>query len=364
MSDTGRALGALFVAAGLGAGAVLAAPYLPNAGGDPEHSPVVDETGSTEPMAVQTPLSVFRARGAGLENGAADINALCGLEEIWSGGGQHVELLGDAPGQFSVLQTRDGSIDRFERFSAPADQLHAFRSYNEVYLQIADGRFDARNFLLSDTGEVEFSGPLFNAARLTVACSDESRAAETVVALNALFEARGARIDKVRAGVRAFAVGHGADERERVDPLLAACTSPEDLSQLPPGRRILIGARLDMNGQYGEDVVRDMSGEPLGGRPAAILDLQIAQVDESGEYALIESHAAPVADWTDLPGSDSGFSPYYRFDAVELYGFSVSMEGARSHSAYEGLANGVDIPCQDIEAGRAVLTELRERALR
>lgn len=364
MSNFGRAFGALLIAGGLGAAAVLVAPYFESSYAGQNGPQIAESTQQPAPSRIPTPLSAFFSNGSAQENDAEHINAICGLSDIWSGGNQHFELAGDAPGQFSVLKTRDGSTNLFERFSAPADQLHAFRSYNEVYVQIAEGRFDARNYLLSDTGEVEFSGPLFNGARQTVACFDEATAAETVLALNALFESRGAQIDKVRAGVRAFAVGHATDEREAVDSLLTACTLPDDLAELPAGQRILIGARLDLNGQYGEDVVIDMSGEALGGRPAPILDLQIAQIDESGEFAVIESHGLPVTDWTDLTSSESGFSPYYRFDAVEIYGFTISIDGATSHSVYQGLANGVDVPCHDIEAGQAVFAQLRNSALR
>lgn len=208
---------------------------------------------------------------------------------------------------------------------------------------------------------MDFSGPLFNAARLTVQCQDEDAARDTANALNDLFTSRGSDGDNVRAGVRAFSVGNAVDEREYVDELVNACSAASDLETLPAGRRILIGARLDPRGQYGADVVRDMSGEALGGEATPILDLQIAQIDVEGLYASIESHAVPMTDWTDLPSSESGFSPFFRFDAVEQYGFTISNDGARSHSAYDGLANGVDIPCDNIEAGRAVLTELRDR---
>lgn len=134
MSDIGRAFGALVVAAGLGAGAVFAGPFL---SGSDEYSgsdQSRDETVSTAEPPADTPLSAYRAREAGASNDASFINQMCGLTEIWSGGQAHLELIGEAPGQFSILRAPAGDMSLFERYASSADNLHAFPYYNEVYI--------------------------------------------------------------------------------------------------------------------------------------------------------------------------------------------------------------------------------------
>ncbi len=357
MQGVGRAFGAVTFSILVGAGAIYGIPFARDAGVLPpvSEAPLSSSLASAE-AGQSTPFDIYMEGTAGLENAAVPINEICGFGDRLVPGGVQFQLIGDQPGQFSILRAREGELAVVERFTAPADQLHAFSEFTDLHVQNI-GRFNARNFVLSESGDVTNSFAMFNAVREVVTCENAQAA---TIALNTLFQTRGSDVDKVRAGIRDFIVGGAWDARERRDDLVAACTSQQDLAELPEGRRILVGARLNRQGAYGEDVVHDMSGESLAGAPTPILNIQIAQVDSGGMSATLESYSVPAADWSFLPETSNGFGPFFRFNAVEAYSFSVEPDGSRSHSVFGGTSDGVDIPCADVEAGRVRIEALRD----
>lgn len=358
MLGLGRAIGAVGVALGFGAGAVFGVPHAREAGLLPS---VEAQERLTEPAADDgfddappTPLSIHRDRYVSGDNLISSVNTLCGFPDTLVPGQSYLHI--DTEGQEAALSIFEVSETlSYERRSASASTLYAYEEFDELVLQTNGPNFSSRVHVVEPDGEYGFSGPLEHKPYRRLECADASAAAH---ALNAVFEANDADINPVRGNVRSFAVTSIWEEGDSLTDFLAVCRSPTDYAALDGAGPFLIDARYQADGTYGDSIYHDMSGEYRGGTPVALLNVTIAE-GVSDDSAVVYNYAAPV-EWSFLPETPNGFGPYYRFAAVQAYAFNIEPDGSQSHSVDMGGVDGVDIPCADVDAGRAILDALRD----
>ncbi len=355
MMGLGRAVGAVGAVLGLGAGVVFGAPHAREAGLLPERVMEAQPGPAVESAPVEaTAFSVHMDRYVSPENLVAPINALCGFPNALMAEQSYLHMGTDGQTRsLSVFEASGGEVLSYERRSAPAGSLYAYEEFGELVLQTDGERFSTRVHVVEPDGEYGFSGPLEAKRYHRLTCADAAGAAQ---ALNAIFEANGSDTDPGRGKVRSFAVTSIWEVGDTLVDFLDACTPTELYQELPVGRPILIDARFQPDGAYG-NVEHEMSGESLEGTPTQLLNLTIAEMFE-GNAANILNYAAPV-EWSDLPTSTHGFGPSYRYGAVHAIGFSIEPDGSQSHSQDLGGVDFVDIPCSNVEAARAILDALR-----
>ena len=331
------------VAAVFGADALRDAGYLAEPG----------EAGAPAAVApAATPFDRF-IQASGLQNQATAANAACGFGESLSAGESGFWLVGDAPGVLGVYRAEAGEAHVLRSFTASADNLVAYSEYGELFVQTGDGAFNSRTFVLDEAGEVIFTEPLLERARIALTCEDAQAAATE---LNTLFRASGPAVDPIRSGLNAFVVGDGYEDwvYPRVDGLVEACAPAGGAVPLEDDRTTLIAAEFDMDARFGEAIYHDMSGESLAGSSEPMLYLTLATVHSATEHGEITYYRAPLS-WTDILAGDDVVSLIYRYEAMEQIGFAVFADGARSHSESAGGVMDASFPCADPQQAVEIL---------
>jgi len=338
------------VAVVFGAEALRDAGYLPEPG----------ETGVPTAVApATTPYDRF-IQASGLQNRAAAANAACGFGDSLSAGDSGFWFVGDGPGTLGIYRTEPDEARVLRSFTASGDNLLAYSNeYGELFIQTGDGSFNSRTFVLDESGEVTFTEPLLERARIALTCDDASAAAN---ALNAEFAASGAAVDPIRSGLNAFVVGDGYEDwlYPRVEGLVEACAPAGGVLALEDGRTTLIAAEFDMDARFGEAIYHDMSGESLAGSSEPMLYLTLATVHSDTEHGEITYYRAPLS-WRDLLAEDGAFALIYRYEAMEQIGFTVNADGARSHSDSVGGVSDASFACADSARAVEILRELAAR---
>ena len=343
------------VAAVFGADALRGAGYLP----EPDATASAGAEAEAETaMLSATPYDRF-IQASDLENRAAAANAACGFGESLAAGGSQFQLVGDAPGVLGLYQAQPGEGQVLRSFTAPADMLVAYSEYGELYVQTGDGAFNSRTFVLDDTGEVIFTEPLLERARIVLTCEDAPAAATQ---LNTLFRASGPAMDPIRSGLNAFVVGDGYEDWQTppVEGLVEACTPEGGAAALEDGQTTLLAAEFDAEARFGEAIFHEMSGGSLEGSSEPMLYLTLGTVHRATEHGEITYYRAPLS-WRDLVAGEHAFSLFYRYEAMEQIGFAVFADGARSHSESAGGVRDASFPCADPERAVEILRAVSAR---
>lgn len=344
------------VAAVFGADALRDAGYLPAPGEAGAPASAAPDTAPTARVA--TPFDRF-IQASDLENRAAAANAACGFGESLSAGESGFWYVGDAPGTLGIYRAEAGEGGVLRSFTASGDNLLAYSDlYGELFVQTGEGAFNSRTFVLDDAGEVTFTEPLLERARIALTCDDASAAAD---ALNAEFQASGARVDPVRSGLNAFVAGDGYEHwvYPRVDGLVEACAPAGGVAALEEGQLTLIAAEFDADAQFSDMIYHEMSGESLSGSPEPMVYLTLGRVDSASGYGDIEVYSAPLI-WRALLADEGSFALVYHFEAMELVGFTISGDGSRSHSQSMGGVMDESFPCADPDRAVAILEQLAD----
>ena len=341
------------VAAVFGADALRDAGYLP----EPDATAATEETNAPAALAA-TPFDRF-IQDSGLENRAAAANAACGFGESLSAGENGFWFVGDAPGNLGVYRAEPGEDHVLRSFTASADNLIAYSNeYGELFVQTGGGAFNSRTFVLDEAGEVIFTEPLLERARIALTCDDATAAAN---ALNAEFVASGAAVDPIRSGLNAFVVGDGYEDwvYPRVDGLVEACAPAGGVAALEEGQLTLLSAEFDAEARFGDEIYHEMSGESLSGAPEPMVYLTLGRVDSASGYGGISVYSAPLS-WRALLADQESFALVYHFEAMELVDFTISGDGSRSHSQSMGGVLDESFPCADPERAVSILEQLAD----
>lgn len=345
------------VAAVFGADALRDAGYLPQSNPAGASDAVATEAATVTPVA--TPFDRF-IQSADLQNRAAAANAACGYGESVSAGETGFWYVGDAPGNLGIYRAEAGEGGVLRSFTASGDNLLAFSSqYGELFVQTGEGAFSSRTFVLDDAGEVVFTEPLLERARIAMTCDDAWAAAD---ALNAEFAASGAQMDPIRSGLNAFVVGDGYEDWDypRVDGLVEACAPAGGIEALEEGQLTLINAEFDVDAQFSDMIYHEMSGESLSGASEPMVYLTLGRVNSASGYGDVEVYSAPLS-WRALLADEDAFTLVYHFAAMELVGFAISGDGSRSHSEGLGGVTNASFPCADPNRAVEILEDLAAR---
>ncbi len=343
------------VAAVLGANALRDAGYLPQP--SPTDAPAAS---GSETASAATPFDRF-IQSSDLHSRAAAANAACGFGDSVSAGETGFWYVGDAPGNLGIYRAEAGEGGVLRSFTASGDNLLAFSSqYGELFVQTGEGAFNSRTFVLDDAGEVIFTEPLLERARIAMTCDDASTAAD---ALNAEFAASGANLDPIRSGLNAFVVGDGYEDwtYPRVEGLVAACAPAGGVAAIEEGQLTLINAEFDVDAQFSDMIYHDMSGESLSGSPEPMVYLTLGRVDSGSGYGDIQVYSAPLS-WRALLADEDAFALVYHFAAMERVGFTISGDGSRSHSQSAGGVTDASFPCADPERAVAILERVADES--
>lgn len=350
MSDLGRAAGALVSVVAFAAATVAgvswarANGYMPAPADD--GAAVQAETAGQTRRTAATPYDLFITGDHQSAVQLDQINALCGFSGPIGPQETRLAIVGEGPGAFLIHSTSGGAFPAVARRSAPADQLHASGITGELLIMVAEGRFNARVFVLDERGEPLNSDPLEQNAQWYGLCANPVAAA---AALNSLFAERGARFDPVpavQAALEQFAGG-------AVSEIATAC-GVTDISTAVSGHWI-IGASVRRQ-QSWDDISHPETGDWIGGVDD-FLDLDIAQ--RWGDGAMISRYAIPLSETAAYGPTASGFGPSLNWDAIAVRHFQISADGSRAHSEPGYPVRQIDIPCRDIAAGEAAIRAMR-----
>ena len=198
--------------------------------------------------------------------------------------------------------------------------------------------------------------------RVALACEDAQAAVDLI---NGELARPGHTADPVRAGVRAFEIGDGVEDwvYPRVDAFVDACTPEAVLAGLPAGASFVLTAEHDAQARFGESIVHAMSGESLAGSAEPMIYVVLAEIDEATGFAGIRKLHIPLS-WSDLPHGEGAVSPVFRYEAIEVRGWTIEPDGARGHGESAGGVESVSIPCADPQAGAEALEAFRDEASR
>lgn len=347
MSDLGRAAGALasvvILAAATVAGAnwARANGYMPAPADD--GAAVQAETAGQTRRTAATPYDLFITGDHQSAVQLDQINALCGFSGPIGPEETRLAIVGEDPGALLMHYTSGGAFPAVYRHSAPADQLHAASSEGELVIMVAEGRLNARVFVLDERGEPLNSDPLEQNAEWYGLCANPIAAA---VELNSLFAERGARFDPVQAALEQFAGG-------AVSEIATAC-GVTDISTAVSGHWI-IGASVRRQRSW-EDISHPETGDWIRGVDD-FLDLDIARRWDDG--AMISRYAIPLSETAAYGPTASGFGPSLNWDAIAVRHFQIWADGSRAHSEPGYPVRQIDIPCRDIAAGEAAIRAMR-----
>ena len=356
--------------------ALLGADLLPGAGADAAGAGTgaglaaqdEDVAEDRQQAAAVGPSRYDRFSPPPADNLAAAANAACGFAPSLSAGGTRIEIAGTPSHSLSILRAEDGEDGAdgvFRSFTARTDAVHAFARFGELYLQTGhtdrDG-FAGRVWTLDEAGEPTFSGPLLERGRVALACEDAQAAVDLI---NGELARPGHTADPVRAGVRAFEIGDGVEDwvYPRVDAFVDACTPEAVLAGLPAGASFVLTAEHDAQARFGESIVHAMSGESLAGSAEPMIYVVLAEIDEATGFAGIRKLHIPLS-WSDLPHGEGAVSPVFRYEAIEVRGWTIEPDGARGHGESAGGVESVSIPCADPQAGAEALEAFRDEASR
>ncbi|WP_421861288.1 hypothetical protein [Oceanicaulis sp.] len=346
------------VAAVFGADALRDAGYLPQPNETGAPAADMSDTGPTTRIATRFDRFI---QSPDLQNRAAAANAACGFGESLSAGETGFWYVGDAPGNLGLYRAESGEGGVLRSFTASGDNLLAYSDqYGELFVQTGEGAFNSRTFVLDEAGEVTFTEPLLERARIALTCDDAFAAAD---ALNAEFAASGARVNPIRSGLNAFVVGDGYGywDYPRVDGLVETCAPAGGVAALEEGQLTLISAEFDAEAQFSDMIYHEMSGESLSGVAEPMVYLTLARVDSASGYGDIQVYSAPLS-WRALLADEDAFSLVYHFEAMELVGFTISGDGSRSHSEAVGGVLDARFPCADPERAVAILEQLADES--
>lgn len=351
MSDMGRAAGALvsvvaFAAATVaGANWARANGYMPAPADD--GAAVQAETAGQTRRTAATPYDLFITGDHQSAVQLDQINALCGFSGPIGPEETRLAIVGEDPGALLMHYTSGGAFPAVYRHSAPADQLHAASSEGELVIMVAEGRFNARVFVLDERGEPLNSDPLEQNAEWYGLCANPVAAA---AALNSLFAERGARFDPVQAALEQFADQFAGGA---VSELATAC-GVTDISTAVSGHWIL-GASVRRQRSWA-GISHPETGDWIRGVDD-FLDLDIARRWDDG--AMISRYALPLSEAAAYGPTANGFGPTLNWNAIAVRHFQIWADGSRAHSEPGDPVRQIDIPCRDIAAGEAAIRAMR-----
>lgn len=359
MSAFSRAFGVLGVTLVASAAAVFGADALRDAGYLPAAAtPSQAEVAAPSQPRAPSPYDRFLQLPFG-GNDAAAANAACGFSETLSPGGTYIAYGGAEGSGMSISMADQGESSVLKRFTASGYDVLAYAQDGELVIQAGAENatfFYARTYVLNADGDVTYTEPMLERARIFLGCEDAQLAADF---LNAEIQASRPAPDPIRSGLHAFLVGDGYADwvNPSVEGLVQACTPQTGIDTLAMGQTALLGAEFDAEARYGDDIYHEMSGESRSGTLEPMVYLTL--MTPGSDYGSIRYLRAPLS-WRALLAGEGVVSLVYYFEALEVVGFSVFNDGSRSHSESAGGVLSTQFPCADPESAVAILQQLKD----